>query len=90
MQLFKKKSFRRKIEVGPQKIKNYIGTNAFYHCEGEKHIGFFFLRPPVFARYPISGNWQTLQNGVKKFTFPNKDSLPYNILNSLFIMPYRK
>ena len=53
--LFKKKifSFRRKIEIRPQKMKNYIGKNEIFHTEAEKRIG-FFLRPLVFARYPIS------------------------------------
>ena len=46
-------SFRRKIEVRPQKMKNYIGTNEIFHTKAEKRIG-FFLRPLVFARYPIS------------------------------------
>ena len=52
-------------------MKNYIGTNEIYHTKAEKRIG-FFLRPLVLARYPISRKLAILQNGVKKFDFPEK------------------
>ena len=64
-------SFRRKIKVRPQKMKNYIGTNEIFHPKAEKLIG-FFLRLLVFARYPISWKLAILQNGEKKFDFPEK------------------
>ena len=34
-------SFRRKIKVRPQKMKNYIGKNEIFHPKAEKLIGFF-------------------------------------------------
>ena len=73
LRLFKKKffSFRRKIQVRPQKMKNYIGKNEIFHPEAEKLIG-YILRPLVFARYPISWKLAILQNGEKKFDFPEK------------------
>ena len=52
-------------------MKNYIGKNEIFHTEAEKRIG-FFLRPLVFARYPISWKLAILQNGVKKNRFSRK------------------
>ena len=83
--------FRRKIEVRPHKMKNYIGTNEIFHTKAEKRIGFFsstarFRSVPYFMKTGNTAKW-----GKKKSIFQkSRENTPCDISNSLFIITDRK